>query len=238
MNYHAIAAIWAFLLCLQIMSAQQAELTRFSFTVYGLRPGDYSNIYYEDARGEPAELKFDRKRRSQAYEAEILTKTPALKFLSKTTDSINNEVRGYRELSTVQLTQDPDKLLFVFVPQKNPDNVGSFRILPVEDTVSPSERGTVRIINLTGLTLFGMVDDERFELPSLSCSQTFRTVKTGQSDFSIIAEGSSRFHLVYRNSFSIDSESSALLFLTPPYRRVSLKLGGHMLYEELSGDAD
>ena len=125
-------------------------------------------------------------------------------------------------------------MLFVFVPRTKPDAEEPYRILPVPDNLSADQNGTVRIINLTGLTLLGMVEGEQFELPSLSCSRPFQAAAEGKSDFSIVAEGTSRYHLVYRNSFRIDSESRAILFLTPPYRKVSLKLGGQMLYEEVT----
>jgi len=236
MNYRVITLIWAFFFCLSMASAQPEETIRFSFSVYGLRPGDYSRIYYRDARGEPVKLTFHRKRRSERYEAEVLAEAAALKFLRKVIAGDRNKESGYREISTVRLSQEPDRLLFVFVPRKNSDEEEPYRILPVADNQSAGQGGTVRIINLTGLTLLGMVEGERFELPSLSTSKPFRATREGQSDFSIVAEGTSRYHLVYRNSFSIDSESRAILFLTPPYRKVSLKLGGQMLYQEVTPD--
>lgn len=238
MGYYAIPLILASLLCLTTVSAQQAEVTRLSFTVYGLGPGDYSNIHYQDAHGEPIKLDFHRKRRSDAYQAEILTETPVLKFLRKTTGEDKGEKSDYMEISTVQLPKVSGRLLFVFVPENNPGTKEPFRILPVDDAPSAGPSASVRIINLTGSTLLGMVDSERFELPSLACSEPFQTVSGRQSDFSIVAEGSSRYHLVYRNSFRIDSGSRAILFLTPPYRKVSLKLGGQLLFEDLASDGE
>ncbi|PXA05709.1 hypothetical protein DDZ13_02220 [Coraliomargarita sinensis] len=233
MKQRATAIILALFFCLQAIPAQQNELTSISFTVYGLRPGNYSNIYFQGASDKPTALTFHRKRRSGTYTAQVPVEALTLKFLQKGSHREEHEEGVLVELGSVPLPPDADKILFVFVPQTDSGAKNPFKILSIEDGGSSGQSGTVRIINLTALPLIGMAEGEKFELQSLSCSQPFELSRNSQTDLSILAKGSSRHHLVYRNSFRIDPESRAILFLTPPYRKASLKLGGHMLYEEL-----
>ncbi|MGB0335003.1 MAG: hypothetical protein ACPGGN_06590 [Opitutales bacterium] len=214
------------------LHGQPSEISRIEFSVYGLRPGNYSDIYFEDLNGEPVRLEFNKKSRSKTYEAKVFTESPRLRFLKRVKSNDPNQTGdAYTEISTVSLR--PEKTLFVFIPNKQVRSDAAFKVLPVEDGKSRTDGGTVRILNLTGVTLVGAIDGRRFRLDALGCSPAFKIDADEPSDFSIIAEGSSRFHLVYRNNLRVDSESRAILFLTPPYRKVSLKLGGEMLYEDL-----
>jgi hypothetical protein len=220
--------------CLSLVEAQNKEVFRFEFSVYGLRPGDYSNIYFEDARGKPTPVEFQRKRKSDRYQAEILPEKPILRFLRR--EDKNEAI--YEEISVVALDQLPDEPLLIFAPIKQTNSNGEFKIISVENNASSAEAGTLRVLNLTGVTLIGAIDRKRFELPAFTSSPAFDCVQNGSADVSIVAEGSSRYHLVYRNNLSVDRESRAILFLTPPFRKVSLKLGGQMLYEDVVSESN
>lgn len=224
------------LFSLHLEAAAANELIRFKFTAYGLQPGNYSKIYYEDARGEPTEIKFHKKRRSGEYEAEVFADRKSLSFLRLTNGTTGDEPKQYSQVTEVQFGEIPERLLLVFMP--NRDSGQAYQVLPINDISSKSDGGSIRIINLTRVPLLGFVNNRHFELASLATSKPFRAANNKTAEFSIVAEGTSRYHLVYKNNFSFDPDSRSILFLTPPYRRASLKLGGQMLHEELNAGSE
>jgi len=199
------------------------------FTVYGLHPGDYSDIRYQGADGKLMELNFKRKRRSLTYKAKILRADPVLRFYRSASSESATEVK---EIASLRLNESAHKLLLIFLPEKAAMD-GALSILPIEEGAQQALAGTVRIFNLTGVTLYGIAENERFRLEHLDCGQPINLGKDNRGEFSILAEGSTRYHLVYKNELKVDDESQALLFLTPPYREGSLRIGGHLLYEEI-----
>lgn len=213
----------------QLATADDETMFTQYFTVYGLHPGDYSDIRYQGADGKLMELNFKRKSRSLTYEAKILRADPVLRFFRSTNSGSATEVK---EIAHLRLNKSAYKLLLIFLPEKAAKDV-ALRILPIEEGTQQSLAGTVRIFNLAGVTLYGLVENERFRLEHLECGQPINLGKDNRGEFSIVAEGSTRYHLVYKNELKVDDESQALLFLTPPYRKGSLRIGGHLLNEEI-----
>lgn len=228
-NRCIVSIFLSFFSCFSYIEAQTAGVLQFEFSVYGLRPGDYSNIFFEDARGKPTPVDFQRKRKSDPYLAEVLPEKPIIRFLRRE----NNSEGLYKEISFVQFDQMPNEPLLVFAPIKQPSLKNEFRVIPIEDKENTAEAGTIRVFNLTSVTLIGSIDRKRFEIPPFTSSSPIDCSQSSPADISIVTEGSSRYHLVYRNDLTVDRESRAILFLTPPFRKVSLKLGGQMLYEDI-----
>lgn len=212
------------------------ETKALNFRVYGLRPGNYEGLYIIDAKNEKIDLVFKRKNRSSASEVTYFTSDPILKIYR---DSNEPDPDGnYFPILVAQCRVDPRhlELLLIFSKVRNTKTENSnieFLVTSMEDSLSRFSTGTIRILNITGVSIIGEAAKTRLELENGEVSSSSPISRNEKTQISIAAKGSTRYHLLYRNSLRTSADSRSLLILRPPAREGSVQIVGHLLEESI-----
>ena len=210
------------------IQAQVSETFRFDFTVYGLHPGDFEEIYYLDPEGEPAMLEFRRRQRSPVYSAQVESPGTPLRFF-RIRDS--GEDVFYETVGEVIPEPNWSDMLLLFVRKPGDRDTAPFRIYAADDDVRNFPFGSVRIINLTGIPLGGSIDQQRERIQPGSWTNAFRIRRPGNVDVLFAAATSESVHLVYRRTMPLGTDSRTLLILRPPARLGSIRIGATTLQD-------
>jgi len=211
----------------------EPERYTIRFSVYGLRPGDYANLYFRDATGGPHDVAFKPKRRSIAYDATLTAKDPVLRFYRRPNPNTEeNELLDSPPLATVPLPPASGRQLIVFQRSRGSQTDEQYSVFVADDAEANFPAGSIRVLNTTGAEISSALNGNRFQLKQ---GQISRPTHVGNSDarITVVARGADRYHLLYRNEFEFDDKGRALLILRPPAREGSLRVGGHLLYEGL-----
>lgn len=198
-----------------------------NFSVYALRPLATNNLYYQDSPESFTKLEFRPKSRSDIYQASIPSHNQSLRIYRQTI-STNGET-NYQLAGQTTLPQSQTPWLVILT--NNPSDSNTIKAYAVDDSSISYPKGSMRLANITGVEVVGKINDASVTLPSSQISQAFHGGSREAFDIAIAAEGNSRYHLLYKNTVRITSGSRGLLLLTPPVRKGSIRIGGHLLLE-------
>ncbi|MGB0257380.1 MAG: hypothetical protein ACPGES_01895 [Coraliomargarita sp.] len=207
--------------------AASPESYKIHFSTYALRPLDTANLYYQNAPESYTELTFRKKSRSDLHQATIQTSDAALRIFRK-----RDLPNGSEEYLPAGLTKVPqDKTQWLLLLTDNPKQPGMVRAYVIEDSSTNFPKGSIRVANVTGVETIGKINTTAVNISNGATSQAFQTGVKETVDISVAAKGDSRYHLLYKNTIRITSGSRGLLILTPPIRKGSIRIGGHLLLE-------
>lgn len=219
------------------ISAAETSFT-VEFSVYGLRPGNYNDLYFNSEASKTEPLQFKSKQRSAKYQATLPLTDPVLRFYRKTNPPAPEGEPVMQAVGSVQITPDRDDVLLVFSEKKGGPAADRFNIYPVADSLTTFQYGMMKILNITGVEVIGMFGKHKLKLRNGQCSKPGSVPDASETLISIAAEGSTRYHLLYRNRMPIDPDCRALLILRPPVREGSLRISGHLLVEHFNNDTN
>jgi len=209
------------------LSAQEIESYEVSFQVYGLKPGNFEGIYVSGSDGESIPLRFRKKQRSVSYKITLNTESPWLIF----TRGASSPEAPSPIITQVQLPIESPEQLLIF-SKLNDDSKDTLHVSVLDDSLTRFPFGSARILNFTSAPLIGAINGTRFDINSLESTPAIRiNSNTGESRLTVVAEGQSRYHLVYNNDLILRRDERTVLILREPARRGSLRLGGHLLKE-------
>ena len=218
-------AIVLVLTSLSLVASSESYTVKFS--TYALRPLDTSSLYYLESPGSFTRLIFRKKSRSVLYQANIQTKDSSLHIYRKRQRP--NEAAEYLPVGLAKVPQgDAQWLLLLTSDPADPDRVRAYAI---EDSATNFPKGSIRVANITGVVTVGEINSTTISIPNGTITKAFQSGSGETFDIAVAAKGSNRYHLLYKNSIRITSGSRGLLILTPPIRKGSIRIGGHLLLE-------
>ncbi|MGE9291483.1 MAG: hypothetical protein ACQKBT_10865 [Puniceicoccales bacterium] len=208
--------------------SQEEETFRFEFRVFGLHPGQYDGIHFINPKGEPQEIDFRRRQRSQTYEYESTLPAAPITFFRI---EKNGDDNLYRPVAQITPSPSWSEMLFLFQqpPDASPDS--PLTVAAADDTVQNFPFGSLRVLNLTGIPLAGSIAKQLEEISPGEWTDAFRFNKSGKVDVVFAAAGSEKFHLVYRKIIPLKNNSRTLLILRPPNRVGSIRIAASTLQE-------
>ena len=139
-------------------------------------------------------------------------------------------------LSATKIPTASRELLIIFNQELTSDSTLPYKTIALEDSMQSFSLGSLRVLNMTGVDIFGTFNGSRFILKNGQSNQAGRTSQDGATEIAIAAEGKTRIHLLYKNSLNLLPDSRGLLILRPPARKGSLRIGGHLLTETITDD--
>ncbi|MFW6218082.1 MAG: hypothetical protein ACOC4K_03705, partial [Verrucomicrobiota bacterium] len=178
-------------------------------------------------------LEFKPKSRSAKYEATLQVKDPILEFFRGHPNQDKTIPGPENLLATVQLDPGHRDVLLIFQKNGRARSSPNYSVIAIEDTRQAFPPGRLKILNTTGVEILGSVNGSRFRLPDKQISSSV-SLPEESARVSIVAQGASRYHLLYRNTLQVDARSRALLILRPPSREGSFRIGGHLLLDSES----
>lgn len=228
-----VSMLWAIGNTAQSPSA--AGSFAYTFSVYALKPISKEGLFFRDATGQYIELALETKRRSRAYEATLLHQSPELSFHRK---EIAEDGHDFMRLVARRRIQQPEAahslLIFSSHPKSNQgelEDVAEFQIIEMDDSRSTFPRGSIRLLNATGVHVVGDINGERFELMQHESSQAVTELDTSKAQVSVAARGKERYRLLYKNLIPVSDKTRSLLIIRPPTREGSFKIGGRLLVD-------
>jgi hypothetical protein len=209
-------------------SAAQPASYSVTFSTYALRPLETANLYYADAPESLTKLEFRKKSRSDHYKATIQSEDGTLRIYRKNPTSENGTPPTLIGQIRIEPTNAPLLLLLTQGSDHTNDTVNAYAI---DYSQNNFPKGSIRLVNITGVDVFGKIGTGQITLKDGSISQAFKEGSREAFEVSIAAKGNNRYHLLYKNNIRITSGSRGLLILTPPSRKGSIRIGGHLLLE-------
>ncbi|MEN8662587.1 MAG: hypothetical protein ACN4GF_03335 [Lentimonas sp.] len=216
------------LLAVTTAAATQPTTYSITFSSYALRPVDTSNLYYADAPQSLTKIEFRKKSRSNHYKATLQSEDGYLRIYRKNATSGNKAVPALVGRIRINPTIAPQLLLITQGSDRTSDTINAYAI---DDSQSNFPKGSIRLVNIAGVDIFGKISTEQITLVNGGISQAFKEDSSESLPISIAAKGNNRYHLLYKNNIRITSGSRGLLILTPPAREGSIRIGGHLLLD-------
>ena len=220
--------IWITLLTVATASATQPASYSVTFSTYALRPLKTKNLYYADASKSLTKLEFRKKSRSDHYKATIHSEDGYLRIYRRNTTS----EKGATPILVGQILIKPTSApLLLLITQGSDHSNDTINAYAIDDSQSNFPQGSIRLVNIAGVNVFGKIGTGQIALENGDTSQAFNEGSRDTLDISIAAKGNNRYHLLYKNNIRVTSGSRGLLILTPPSRKGSTRIGGHLLLE-------
>lgn len=204
-----------------------------NYRVYGLHPGNYKNIRGHDVSSESTPIEFRPKARSETYRASLNKENPILTFTRRSRKVDQNSEPVDQTIASAAVKPGSRQILIVFTQTKNGQKESNYKAIAIDDSSIAFPASSLRILNLTGMEIIGLLDSKQVELENYACSAFKKNSNKIGIRISIATEGSTRHHLLYRNTLQIDPRERALLILRGPTRKGSLRIGGNVLYQNL-----
>lgn len=220
--------IWMALVAVVTASAVEPASYSVTFSTYALRVLDTANLYYADAPQSLTKLEFRKKSRSDHYQATIQSEDGALRIYRKDTASAKEMPPTLVGRIRIEPTNVPLLLLLTSDSDRTKDMINAYAI---DDSQHNFPQGSLRLVNIAGINLFGKVGTAQIALAHGGISQAYNQESPAPLDISIAAKDHHRYYLLYKNNIRITSGSRSLLILTPPARKGSIRIGGHLLLE-------
>ena len=208
----------------------------FSFQVYGLRPGSYENIHFATNASSSSPIQFRSKSRSEVYTTSLPIRSPFLSFTRSGTGSEEATPPTAQALAIVEIDPSWKQVLIIFSKISAQGQREKYHAIAIQDDQSSFPRSSIRVLNMTGVDILALIGDQKMSLENLSCSPS-KPISGDDAAVSIAAKGASRYHLLYRNNLRVGENSRNLLILRPPVRHGSLRIGGHLIRENLNSRA-
>jgi len=220
--------IWMTLVGVITASAVEPASYSVTFSTYALRVLDTANLYYADAPQSLTKLEFRKKSRSDHYQATIQSEDGALRIYRKDTASAKEMPPTLVGRIRIEPTNVPLLLLLTSDSDRTKDMINAYAI---DDSQHNFPQGSLRLVNIAGINLFGKVGTAQIALAHGGISQAYNQESPAPLDISIAVKDHHRYYLLYKNNIRITSGSRSLLILTPPARKGSIRIGGHLLLE-------
>lgn len=226
-------SIWVLIVLIQTstfhcMVAQ--EFRPVEFKAFNLRPGNFTNLFYSDDKQDLSEIGFKQKSRTDTLFSRVSVKDNLLYFYSKNPSEPSLEANSILQVARVWVNPKWDSPLLLFLDQSN-GKKQSYSIVAVKDSFQEFEIGSFKMVNMTGVDIIGMIDNEQVELANSTASDSFKINHTDKIRVIIAAESNARHHLLYKNTLSLTKNTRSLLILRPPKRTGSVKILGQLLIE-------
>ncbi|MFP4203885.1 MAG: hypothetical protein ACLFS4_06085 [Opitutales bacterium] len=202
----------------------------FVFRVYGVQPAEYSGLYYRGDKGGKKPLHFRKKHRSQSFKGSLPEGEKFFKFYTRA-ESVETGGEVFVPVATVKVQPAWQEVLFVFHSSRgraagginNPD------VAAVEDGDAAFPAGTMRIMNITGRGISGIVNRKRLALRRDGLSAPVNADDSGLVRVRFTVEGAARHYLIYQNEHFLSSGHRGLLILRAPARKGSTRISGYLL---------
>ena len=215
--------------------ATEKKTFKVAFRVYGIPSGDFKNIGFSPDAKKFNSVPFKAKQRSTQFEATLSSENPVLAFYRKQTTALEQpDAPVFSKVGSVRLESGMQDVLLIFIPNPADDSNQKFLIHKVPDSKNAFPTGSLSILNLTGTEIIGKFHQTNVKLKSGFCSPAGALSAEGQTFVQIAVPSPSGYHMVYRHHLRIHPEKRALLILSPPARRGSLRIEGHLLMESPS----
>tara|TARA_B110000483_G_C18037492_1_gene481242 strand:+ start:106 stop:843 length:738 start_codon:yes stop_codon:yes gene_type:complete len=227
------AKLRSVLICLSLFMAistisHAQELRTVEFRAFNLRPGDFTDIYFQDPAGELIKLNFKQKSRTEVYASKVSAKDNFLYFYPKI--SPGSEDSPLLPITRTWIDPKWKSPLLIISEISTNDSVG-YSITAFEDSNVSFPYGSFKVVNLVGRKIIGSIGSNRVTLNNSQASRSFELNGDGKILVTIAGESSSRRHLLYKNTLLLNENSKSLLILRPPRRNGSVKILGQLLIE-------
>lgn len=220
--------IWMMLITVTTAAAAKPASYSVTFSVYALQALKTTNLYYADAHNSLTKLEFRKKSRSDHYQATIQSDDGALRIYRQYATSAKKTPPILVEQIRIEPCNVPLLLLITADNDRTHDAINAYAI---DDSQHNSSPGSIRLVNITGIDVFGKIGTALIALQHGGISQAYNQASRQPVDISVAAKGNNRYHLLYKNNIRITSGSRGLLILTPPIREGSIRIGGHLLLD-------
>lgn len=144
----------------------------------------------------------------------VLYEGPRLmKFYTRNT-SENGEI-VYKQAAEVTLSEDLENPLLIFnvILDRNSDR--DIRILPMEINFDRFPKGTISVVNLTGITMQGVIGDHRAQIPP-GISDPVSFARNGVFSIGLSFEFDGRVYPSFVNTVTLDPETRQWMFIGRP----------------------
>jgi hypothetical protein len=220
--------IWLILVAVATAVAAEPVSYSVTFSTYALRALKTENLYYADAPDSLTKLEFRKKSRSDYYQATIQSADGTLRIYRRNATSAKKTPPTLVGRIRIEPTNVPLLLLITADNDRTNDTINAYAI---DDSQHNFPQGSIRLVNITGIDVFGKIGTAAMALKHGGISQAYNDGSRQPLDISVAAKGNNRYHLLYKNNIQVTSGSRSLLILTPPAREGSIRIGGHLLLE-------
>jgi hypothetical protein len=204
------------------------EFRTVEFRAFNLKPGDFTDINFKNPAGDLTQLSFKKKSRTEAYTTKISAEDNYLYFYPKRSPDLEDPIL----LPITRTWIDPkwrSPLLLISDISTN-DSV-RYSITAFEDSYASFPPGSLKVVNISGVEIIGVIDGSRVTLNNSQASRSFKINDNEKIQVIIAAESSTRHHLLYKNTLSLNNNTRSLLILRPPRRNGSVKILGQLVIE-------
>ena len=220
--------IWMALAAAVTASAVEPASYSVTFSTYALRAQDTANLYFADAPESLTKLEFRKKSRSDHYQATIQSEDGTLRIYRR--DPTSAKKTPPILVGRIRIEPSNVPLLLLLTPDGDRTN-DTINAYAIDDSQHNFPQGSIRLVNITGIDVFGKIGTAPMALKHGGISQAYNDGSRQPLDISVAAKGNNRYHLLYKNNIQVTSGSRSLLILTPPTREGSIRIGGHLLLE-------
>ncbi|WP_269524680.1 hypothetical protein [Coraliomargarita parva] len=219
-------------LCFPASLHARDESFIIKFRTYGMHPGIYNGLSYRDNTNASTGLVFASKSRSTEYFVKLSPENPVIRFYRNETTAKEGAQNNENAVTEIRVHPKDAELLLIFRKTTAMERE-AYSVFAINDSASVSPPNSLRILNLTGFQVNCSLNGKRFDLEYAQASDPIIPDKTNEAKLVVVAEGITRYHLIYKRNLKIRRDERSLLILCPPARQGSHRIGGHLLTEHL-----
>ena len=210
----------------QSKNKDEESLLRVNFSVFSFERLSGVN-YLEGDLSAGVPLKFYSSDRSPIYNYE--GQNPIV-FFRETLAPTEIDPSAVKRVKVAEITIPKPGGDYLFIFFQNPDSKAeSYRIFPLEDSLSTLPYGSVRFFNATKHQLIGKLDKKNISI-GLGPSKVYRLKGSSHSlDYGFEHDG--KFHLSYQGPFQLSEDMRGIFMLSPPYIKGSALLQTRFLID-------
>ena len=227
------AMLRSVLICLPLFMAISSishaqELRTVEFRAFNLRPSNFTDIHFKDHAGELIKINFKQKSRTEVYATKISAEDNFLYFYPKRSQVLEES----QLVPIARAWIDPKwKSPLLIISEISTSDSVRYSITTLEDSNVSFPYGSLKVVNLVGRKIIGLIGGNRVTLNNSQASRSFELNDDGKISVTIAGESSSRHHLLYKNKLLLNENNKSLLILRPPRRNGSVKILGQLLLE-------
>ena len=218
----------------QSKNNDEENLLRVNFSVFSFERLN-GLLYMKGDLSAGVPLKFYSSDRSPVYNYEGQNPIVFFRETLAPTEIDPNAVKRVK-VAEITITKPGGDYLFIFFQNPNSESE-SYRIFPLDDSLSTLPYGSVRFFNATSYKLIGKLGKNKISV-GIGPSKAYKLEGSNHS-LTYGFEYENEFHISYKGPFQLGRDSRGIFMISPPFIKGSALLQTHLLLDtKISEEAD